>query len=130
MRKNAIAAVLLFAMAAFAGRPAQQLNLFLLLNGTPVALGVIVSAAGASTTNASTAAPFTITSGSVLRVVCDIACVLNVGATASTTITSSNYGKPCAAGVECFVVVPEQTSAITLSMAASGACNANVAVMR
>lgn len=98
-----------------------------LLNGVPERLGVITTA-GASTTNASTASPFTVTGGSVLMVTCDIAAVFTVGATASTAYTNAAFGTVMAAGVPRFFILrPTDT---TIAVAAAAAVNCAVHVMR
>lgn len=110
-------------------RPASSFNLDLLINGTPTALGVIASGTGATKNNSDTAAPFTIPSGAVLRLVSDLACVVNVGATADNVVTSAVYGWPLVAGVPKVIVMPNSSSAILLSVKAAAAVNVNVATM-
>jgi len=92
----ALAAVLglgLFAAPALA-RPTLPFNLSLWLNGEPKTVGVIVSAAGASTTNASTAAPFGITTATVpTRVItlqADATAFCGFSATCGTTLPTAN----------------------------------------
>lgn len=108
-------------------RPTSESMLTLLLNGVPVRLGVITTA-GASTTNASTVAPFTIVGGSVIEVVADAACVLTVGATASTSYTNAAFGRPLAVGAAQRIVL--QDGDTTIAVAAAGAVNVAVSVMR
>lgn len=110
-------------------RPASSFNLDLLINGTPTALGVIASGTGATTNNSTTAVQFTIPSGAVLRLVSDLACVVNVGATADNVVTSAVYGWPLVAGVPKVIVMPNSSSAILLSVKAAAAVNVNVATM-
>ncbi|HEY1087544.1 MAG TPA: hypothetical protein VGE37_07615 [Archangium sp.] len=99
----------------------------LLLAGVPVKAGVITTA-GASTTNGTTAVPFTLAGGSVIEVVADAACVLTVGGTASTTITNAAYGRPLAVGVpQRFCLRDTDT---TIAVAGAGATNVAVFVMR
>lgn len=111
------------AMLLGATRPGGELALFLRLNGTPVRKGVIVSAAGASTTNSSTATPFTITSGDVYEVVCDAAAFCIEGATASATYTAAAFGVPIPAAGSRFYVFAAGTSTTTLACAGAAAFN-------
>lgn len=108
-------------------RPGNDLSLALLLNGVPVRAGVITTA-GASTTNASTASPFTIAGGSVIEVIADAACVVTIGATASNSYTNAAMGRPMAIGVpQRFVLRDTDT---TIAIMGAGATNAVVFVMR
>ncbi len=108
-----------------AARPAGEFPMFLRLNGSPSKLGVIVSAGGSSTTNASTLTPFTLASGDMIDVVCDAAAVCIEGSTASTTITSSAYGVPQALGIERFWILAG-TSSVTFACAGAAAFNCAV----
>lgn len=108
-------------------RPGNDLSLALLLNGVPAKLGTITTA-GASTTNASTVTPFTITGGSVIEVVADAACVVTIGATASNVYTNAAMGRPLAIGVpQQFVLRDTDT---TIAVMGAGATNVAVFVMR
>lgn len=108
-------------------RPGNDLSLALLLNGVPSRLGVITTA-GASTTNASTVAPFTIPGGSVIEVIADAACVVTIGATASNGYTNAAMGRPMAVGVpQRFVLRDTDT---TIAIMGAGATNAVVFAMR
>ena len=81
-------------------------GLMQILNGSPNRLGVITSAS-ASTTNATTAAPFTITRGESLMVVCDQPAVcreLLSGTVAATSYTSADFGRPMEGGKPWYVV--------------------------
>lgn len=108
-------------------RPSTTSVLELLLNGVPVKLGTITTA-GASTTNASTAVPFTVPAGAVVEVVADAACVLTVGAAASTDYTNAAFGRPLAVGVPQRISLRDTDT--TLAVAAGGAVNVAVFVMR
>jgi hypothetical protein len=99
------------------------LELVTKLNGVPVRLGVITTA-GASTTNASTAAPFTIAGGTVIEVIADAACVITIGATANNGYTNAAMGRPMAIGVpQRFVLRDTDT---TIAIMGAGATNAVV----
>lgn len=105
------------------GRPLTDLELVTKLNGVPVRLGVITTA-GASTTNASTASPFVIPGGTVLEVIADAACVITIGATASNGYTNVAMGRPMAIGVpQRFVLRDTDT---TIAIMGAGATNAVV----
>jgi len=107
-------------------RPYGDLNLAHRLNGVPVKLGTITTA-GASTTNATTATPFTVVGGSVIRVTCDAAAVFTVGSAAATAYTSASFGSVMAAGVaQTFVLRTTDTS---IAVAAAVAVNCAVSVM-
>lgn len=106
------------------GRPSNQVAINTLLNGVPVRLGVITTA-GASTTNASTAAPFAIVGGSVLEVTADAACVVNVGASASNVYTSPVFGRPLAAGVPTRFMLRDTDTVV----AVMGAVAVNVVIL-
>lgn len=109
-----------------AARPTTDPAL-MLLNGVPVRLGVITTA-GASTTNATTATPFTITGGTVLMVTCDAAAVVTVGSSASTTYTNAAFGTVMATGTPRWFILRDTDT--TIAVAASGAVNCAVHVMR
>jgi len=80
---------------ALAGRPSSSYALQLFsTGGEPQSLGVLVSAAGASITNATTAAPFTISATTLplrtLVVQCDATAFVGFGATCGTTLAASS----------------------------------------
>ena len=108
------------------GAVRDMTSLLLLLNGTPVALGVLTST-GTSVTQATTGVPFTFTGGRCYQVTCDGAAVINIGATASTDYTSANFGRAMSAGVEKFWCVADTSTNISLDT--SGA-TVNCAVAR
>ena len=107
-------------------RPLTEALATILLSGTPVRAGVITTA-GASTTNASTAAPFTLAAGSVIEVIADAACVVTIGASASTSYTNAAFGRPCAIGVPQRFIL--RNSDTTIAVAGAGATNLAVFVM-
>ena len=111
-----------------AGRVADMTSLFMLLNGTPVALGVLTST-GTSVTQATTAAPFTFSGGGCYQVTCDGAAVVNIGATASTDYTSANVGRAVAAATASFWCVRDTDTNISLDTS-GGTVNCAVARMR
>lgn len=110
------------------GRVADTTTLFLLLNGTPVALGVLTST-GTSVTQATTAVPFTFSGGGCYEVTCDGAAVINIGATASTDYTSANFGRAMTAGTSAFWCVRDTDTNISLDTS-GGTVNCNVRRMR
>jgi hypothetical protein len=123
-----IAALLFVASPVAAGnRPNGELLLFSRLNGVPVALGVLTTA-GTTISNTTTAAPFTLVGGSVIRVVCDAAAFVRVGTTASSDYTSAVFGEPMAVGAVRFFVLQMSDTAIAVDTT-GGAANCNVAVM-
>lgn len=111
------------------GRPQSEYALRVAREGTPVAAGVITATSGTSTTNVSTSSPFTVRGGSMIRLVSDLACVVNIGAAAATAVTSSNYGLPMASGVPLFILTPESPAACVVAVAAAATVNVNVATM-
>ncbi len=112
-------------LVAAASRPGGEFPMLLRLNGSPLKIGTIVSAGGASTTNASTGAPFTLQSGDMIDVVCDAAATCIEAASASTTITAAGYGVPQASGTERFWILAG-TSSVTFACAGAGAFNCAV----
>ena len=123
-----VAAVLAVASPVGAvNRPAGELVLFSVLNGVPVALGVLTTA-GTTISNSTTAVPFTITGGTVIRVVCDAAAFVRVGTTASSDYTSAVFGEPMATGAAKWFVLRMSDTAIAVDTT-GGAANCNVAVM-
>lgn len=110
-------------------RVADMTSLFLRLNGTPVALGVLTST-GTSVDDESTAVPFTFVGGSCYEVTCDGAAVLNIGGTASTDYTSANFGHAMTgAGVPWYVCVRDADTDISLDTT-GGTVNCNVRSLR
>jgi hypothetical protein len=107
-------------------RPLTEAQATILLNGTPVRAGVITTA-GASTTNATTASAFAIPAGSVIEVIADAACVVTIGASASTSYTNAAFGRPCAIGVPQRFIL--RNSDTTIAVAAGVAVNVAVFVM-
>lgn len=128
-RKHFLPLFLALVMAAPAqARPASEFQLFTLLNGTPVALGVLTTA-GTTISNSTTAVPFTVTGGTVLRVVCDAAAFVRIGTTASSDYTSAVFGEPMPLGVAKWFVLRDADTSIAVDTT-GGAANCNVAVMR
>lgn len=110
------------------GRVADTTTLFLLLNGTPTALGVLTST-GTSVTQATTGVPFTFSGGGCYQVTCDGAAVVTIGATASTDYTSASFGRAMSTGVASYWCVRDTDTNISLDT--SGATvNCAVARMR
>lgn len=107
--------------AAFAARPLPENILILRLNGVPSRIGVIITA-GSSTTNATTATPFTLSGGEVLKVVCDAAAVFGVGSSVSTTYTNAAFGEPMTAGVAKYFILRDTDTTIAVAAAASVNC--------
>lgn len=108
-----------------AARPSGEFPMMLRLNGSPTKTGTIVSAAGASTTNASTSTPFTITAGEIDMVYCDAAAVCIEGSSASTSITNAAFGRAQPATTEVFWIF-KGTTAITFACAGPAAFNCAV----
>lgn len=80
-------------------------------------LGVIVSAAGADTTNASTAAPFVVPYGSKLTFSCTAAVnICTDTASACTVLGGANPGVPVATGVNFPTSVRGSTSAPSVTI--------------
>lgn len=105
----------------------------LLSKGVPVRQGVITTA-GASTTNTSTAAPFTIPAGAVVMVIADAACVVAVGVaglTVNNVYTATNMGVPMAIGVpQIFALRDGPAPDTTIAIMGAAAVNAVVFIMR
>lgn len=116
-------ALLLLALPASAGRPMSELQLLTMLNGQETLLGVLTSS-GSSVTNATTATPFTLAAGSLLKVQCDAAAVhIGPGATASATLTSANYKERLVnAYDERFIILDGSTTSLAM-IPASGSAN-------
>lgn len=109
-------------------RVADMTSLFLQLNGTPVALGVLTST-GTSVTQATTAAPFTFSGGGCYQVTCDGSAVINIGGTASTDYTSANFGRAMSTGQAQYWCVRDTDTNISLDTAGT-TVNCAVARMR
>lgn len=120
-----LVAVVLMAPPSFAARPLTEATLLIQLNGAPVRLGVITTA-GASTTNATTASPFTVVGGSALMVTCDAAAVFTIGSSASTTYTNAAFGTVMATGVPRYFVLRNTDTAIAVASAAAVNCAVHV----
>lgn len=87
-----------------------ELNFLRQLNGTPVWLGVLASAAGSSISNSATSVPFAVVAGEPLLFQCDVTSQITVsGSTASRTITASTYG-PKVETPQLFYAVPKGTA--------------------
>lgn len=130
MKNFALTAGLFMGLIAIPGqaanRPYGELNFFHLLNGVPVKIGVLTTA-GASTTNATTAVPFTVTGGTILKVTCDAAAIITIGSAASTSYTNAAFGDVMAIGVsKYFVLRPSDTA---IAVAGAGATNCAVFAM-
>lgn len=98
-----------------------------LLNGTPTKVGTLVSAAGATISNAATSTPFTITAGQVYLVWCDLAVSFNAaGGTAVIAASNANASVPLVAS-EKFYWVANSTA---ISAIGSGAFNCAVYQMK
>ena len=110
------------------GRVADMTSLFMLLNGTPVALGVLTST-GTSVNQGTTASPFTFSGGGCYQVTCDGAAVINIGSTASTDYTSANFGRALSAGQASYWCVRDTDTNISLDTAGT-TVNCAVARMR
>lgn len=125
-----VLSVVLFTIGpAFAnnGRTVGTIHgLMQILNGSPNRLGVITSA-GTSTTNATTATPFTIVRGESLMVQCDVAAFCREILTASTTVSSSyssaDIGRAVQAGVPWYVIAGGGSGTTSFACTASGAFN-------
>lgn len=131
MRNSRLTRAMALALALVSGvsvaaRPLTENVLLVRLNGVPVPLGVITTA-GASTTNATTASAFTIVGGSVLMVTCDASAVVSVGATASVTYTNASFGTVMSSGVPRYFALRDSDT--SMAVAAAAAVNCAVAVM-
>lgn len=113
--------------ALAANRPYGELNFFHVINGVPTALGVLTTA-GTTISNSDTAAPFTVTGGNILRVVCDAGAFVRIGTTASSSYTSAVFGEPMLSGEPKFFVLRTSDTAIAVDTT-GGAANCNVATM-
>lgn len=112
----------LLALPAFATRPSMtEAMLLVRLNGVPAKLGVITTA-GVSTTNVTTATPFTVANGSVLKVTCDAAAVFTIGSSASTSYTNAAFGAVMAAGVAQYFVIRDGDNTVAVASAVTVNC--------
>ena len=107
-------------------RPGSDLQATLGIYGEPANLGVIVSGAGASTTNASTAAPFTINAGAqkvlAIRYVCNAAGFITPGGTCSTAIGNAAYGQPVTNLVAGTMFIKDTTTTLSICGSAAITC--------
>lgn len=88
---GAISAALLVSAIALANNgPVGIFQMMRTVYGSPVRAGVIVSGAGASTTNATTGTPFTVTSGDTIQWACDAVAFCGEAAACSTTLAGAN----------------------------------------
>lgn len=108
---------------AWAARPSSEFGMFMLLNGEPNRIGVII--ATTTKNNTDTATPFTITAGSTLKVICDAAAFATVGATASSSYTNAAFGHPMSAGVAWYVIMGSASTTLSI-VASSGTANCAV----
>ena len=115
------------------GFRASSAMMQILSKGVPVRQGVITTA-GVSTTNTSTATPFTIPAGAVIMVIADAACVVAVGIaglSVNNVYTAANMGVPMAIGVpQLFALRDGPTPDTTVAIMGAAAVNAVVFVMR
>lgn len=101
MKRFALAVSLILASLAHAGE---------------VYRGIIVSAAGADTTNASTAAPFALSTRAKITVVCTAAAFICIGPTTCTaSLTGANPGVPVSANEKFPTSTGSQVSGVTVS---------------
>lgn len=88
--------------------------------------GIIVSAAGADTTNASTAAPFVVAANTKLTIVCTAAAFICVGPTTCTaSLAGANPGVPVAASEK----FPTSSQGMVSGVTISGASTAVVRIV-
>lgn len=111
MNRLAFVAVTLLSLGAFAGETYR---------------GIIVSAAGADTTNASTAAPFLLPAASKVTVACTAAAFICVGPTACTaSLAGANPGVPVAANEK----FPTSTNALVTGVTISSKATAIIRIV-
>lgn len=105
-------------------------QLDLLANGSPDRLGALVSAAGATINNNTTAAPFTLEPGAPLLLVASAQCFVRGGTSAAVQAnvshTDANFGVPLAANTPRIFILKD-TEAF---LAAAGPAAFNLAVFR
>ena len=88
--------------------------------------GIIVSAAGADTTNASTAAPFVVNAREKVTVVCTAAAFVCIGsATCTASLTGANPGVPVSANEK----FPTSTGSLVSGATVSGATTALIRIV-
>lgn len=88
--------------------------------------GIIVSAAGADTTNASTAAPFVVTAREKVTVVCNAAAFICIGsATCTASLAGANPGVPVASNEK----FPTSTGSLVSGVTVSGATTALIRIV-
>lgn len=88
--------------------------------------GIIVSAAGADTTNASTAAPFVVAANTKLTIVCTAAAFICVGPTTCTaSLAGANPGVPVTANEK----FPTSSQGMVSGVQISGASTAVVRIV-
>jgi len=104
-------------------RKLDQSGIIMVLNGSPSFLGTIASA-GASTTNASTATPFTITKGSCLLLQGDAAFHFKAGDSSSVSAATASTVKLTAD--EKFILVLEADQTHLAIIPSSGSANVKV----
>lgn len=100
-----------------------QTGLAQLVNGSPVYAGVMTTNA-TSVTNATTAAPFALAGGQLIKVTCSAAAFITVGATASGTFTAADIGHPMAVGEKLLILLPDSPAVATIAQfsAAAASC--------
>lgn len=134
MRKSlALVLVVTLGLALTAGlawaRPSSVTSLTTLLAGEPAAVGVLVSAGGASITNASTASPFLLTAigARVVSVQCDAVAFVGFGGTTcgTTLATSAGCLRIGAADAPAFVILQDTTTAMNAAGPAAFNCIVN-----
>lgn len=76
------------AAVVMAARPASDFSLRTIRTGEPVYVGTLTST-GTSVSNATTAFPFTLNGGELLKFICDAEGWVNPGATAGLTFTAA-----------------------------------------
>lgn len=100
------------------------------LNGRAVLKGVIAISGGTSTTNTSTAAPFTISGGSVLMIECDTAAVHVAtgasGCSVSHDITNAAFGPQIKNAHDQRYIITESLDTCVAVKVSSGSANCAV----
>lgn len=117
---------LTIASAVAGERPRNDFVLFVRLNGEPSRLGVLTST-GTSVNQGTTATPFTIPSGAVLKIICDVKAFVTVGTTASANYTATTLGHPVLADTPYYVILQAGAGNADLaSISAGGTTNCTV----
>lgn len=119
----------LVAVSALALRPGSEFGLWQSIYGEPVRLGVLISTSPTSVNNSTTATPFTLPVGGVLKVLCNAKAFITPGATASATYTDPLLGHPALADAPYYLTPLNATTQIA-SLAATGTTNCTVWHMR